>query len=139
MYLNIVVGAYMAVGIIISLSRFINVSAVQCITVINFMFMFLSSLVCFYEVVYLSETTVLYLFMWLNIGIININFNLLFDSLTIIMVVLILFISSLVHIYSFSYMKYDPFFNRFIAYLSLFTFFMLVLVTSNNFLQLLVG
>jgi NADH:ubiquinone oxidoreductase subunit 5 (subunit L)/multisubunit Na+/H+ antiporter MnhA subunit len=55
------------------------------------------------------------------------------------MVLIVLFISSLVHIYSFSYMKTDIHFFRFISYLSLFTFFMLILVTSNNFLQLLIG
>lgn len=69
----------------------------------------------------------------------DISFVLLFDTLTIVMVFIVLFISCLVHIYSFSYMAVDPHFFRFIAYLSLFTFFMLVLVTSSNFLQLLIG
>ena len=55
------------------------------------------------------------------------------------MVFIVLFISGLVHIYSFSYMAHDPFFFRFISYLSFFSFFMLVLVTANNYLQLLVG
>lgn len=62
-----------------------------------------------------------------------------FDSLTMVMVVLVLFISTLVHLYSFSYMRHDPYVTRFLCYLSLFTFFMLVLITSNNFLQLLIG
>ena len=72
-------------------------------------------------------------------GFIKINLGLLYDSLTLTMVLIVIFISSLVHLYSFSYMKYDPYFLRFIGYLSLFTFFMLVLVTSNNYLQLLIG
>jgi len=69
----------------------------------------------------------------------KLNIVLLYDTLTIIMIMVVLLISALVHLYSFSYMKNDPHFFRFLAYLSLFTFFMLVLVTSNNLIQLLIG
>lgn len=55
------------------------------------------------------------------------------------MVLLVVSISSLVHIYSLDYMVNDPHIIRFISYLSLFTFFMLVLVTSGNFVQLFAG
>ena len=55
------------------------------------------------------------------------------------MLLVVTFISSLVHLYSTEYMKEDPHLFRFMSYLSLFTFFMLILVTSNNFLQLFVG
>jgi len=55
------------------------------------------------------------------------------------MLVIILSISVFVHIYSIDYMKNDPYILRFISYLSLFTFFMLILVTSDNFLQLFIG
>jgi len=55
------------------------------------------------------------------------------------MLFLIILISSLVHFYSFEYMRNDPHLIRFISYLSLFTFFMLILVTSGNFIQLFVG
>jgi len=55
------------------------------------------------------------------------------------MLVVVTSISFLVHFYSISYMGSDPHFNRFISFLSLFTFFMLVLVTSSNFLQLFLG
>lgn len=55
------------------------------------------------------------------------------------MLVVVLTISTVVHIYSLSYMEHDPHFNRFIAYLSLFTFFMLILVTANNYIQMFVG
>jgi len=55
------------------------------------------------------------------------------------MLIVITFISMLVHIYSISYMNDDPHIIRFMSYLSLFTFFMLILVTSDNFLQLFVG
>lgn len=55
------------------------------------------------------------------------------------MLLVITSISFFVHLYSLEYMSHDPFLNRFISYLSLFTFFMLVLVTSDNFLQLFIG
>lgn len=55
------------------------------------------------------------------------------------MLIIVTFISSLVHIYSTEYMEHDPHLSRFMSYLSLFTFFMLILITSNNFLQMFVG
>jgi len=55
------------------------------------------------------------------------------------MVFLVVLISSLVHVYSLDYMAGDPHLIRFISYLSLFTFFMLILVTSGNFVQLFAG
>lgn len=55
------------------------------------------------------------------------------------MLAMVSVISTLVHMYSFSYMKTDPHFNRFISYLSLFTFFMFILVTASNFVQLFLG
>lgn len=55
------------------------------------------------------------------------------------MLVVVTFISTLVHLYSTEYMEYDPHLPRFMSYLSLFTFFMLILVTANNFLQMFVG
>jgi len=62
-----------------------------------------------------------------------------FDGLTVIMLVVVTFISTLVHLYSTEYMAHDPHLPRFMSYLSLFTFFMLILVTGDNFLQLFVG
>ncbi|MCB1713225.1 MAG: hypothetical protein KDH96_12370 [Candidatus Riesia sp.] len=69
----------------------------------------------------------------------NISIGLLFDSLTSFMLLIITIISFFVHFYSIEYMSHDPHINRFFSYLSLFTFFMLLLVTSDNFLQLFLG
>jgi len=55
------------------------------------------------------------------------------------MLIVVTTVSSLVHIYSTGYMSGDPHVPRFMSYLSLFTFFMLILVTSNNLLQLFIG
>ena len=62
-----------------------------------------------------------------------------FDSLTVLMCIIVTFISFLVHFYSIEYMSYDPHLPRFMSYLSLFTFFMLILVSSDNLLQMFVG
>jgi len=69
--------------------------------------------------------------------VINWCFN--FDSLTTIMLCVVTLISTLVHLYSVEYMRHDPHLVRFMGYLSLFTFFMLILITSSNFVQLFVG
>jgi proton-translocating NADH-quinone oxidoreductase chain L len=93
----------------------------------------------FYEILLCYSTVSLKLFDWVEIGLVKISFGLLFDSLSAIMVVIILWISFFVHFYSLGYMSSDPFLNRFMSYLSLFTFFMLFLVTSDNFIQLFFG
>ena len=69
----------------------------------------------------------------------HVEWSFLFDSLTITMLVVITVISALVHLYAFSYMHEDPHLPRFFACLSLFTFFMLLLVTADNYFQLFVG
>ena len=62
-----------------------------------------------------------------------------FDGLTAIMLVVVIGVSALVHVYSIGYMSGDPHVPRFMSYLSLFTFLMVVLVTSNNYVQLFIG
>ena len=77
--------------------------------------------------------------MWVTCGCIKISWGFLFDSLSISMLLMISIISCLVHIYSIGYMGEDPHLSRFLSYLSLFTFFMFILVTSDNFIQLFLG
>jgi len=79
------------------------------------------------------------IWIWIDVELLQVEFGGFFDSLTAIMLFVVTFISLLVHIYSCEYMKNDPHLQRFLAYLSLFTFFMIVLVTSNNFIQLFTG
>jgi len=62
-----------------------------------------------------------------------------FDSLTVSMLLPVLVVSSMVHVYSISYMAEDPHNQRFFSYLSMFTFFMLILVAGENYLILFVG
>ncbi|HCL49242.1 MAG TPA: NADH-quinone oxidoreductase subunit L, partial [Rhodobiaceae bacterium] len=76
---------------------------------------------------------------WISSGGLDIDWVLRIDALTAVMLVVITGVSSLVHVYSIGYMSHDPHRARFFAYLSLFTFMMLMLVTADNFLQLFFG
>ncbi|ABF07824.1 NADH-quinone oxidoreductase subunit L [Cupriavidus metallidurans] len=76
---------------------------------------------------------------WMTIGSLKMEVGFLVDSLTAMMMVVVTFVSLMVHIYTVGYMEGDPGYNRFFAYISLFTFSMLMLVMSNNFLQLFFG
>jgi NADH-ubiquinone oxidoreductase chain 5 len=76
---------------------------------------------------------------WIFVDTLHIQWSFCFDSLTAVMLVVVTFISFLVHLYSIEYMRTDPHLLRFMSYLSVFTFFMLILITANNFLQMFVG
>jgi NADH-quinone oxidoreductase subunit L len=76
---------------------------------------------------------------WVTSGALNLNWTLRVDTLTAVMLVVVTTVSSLVHVYSIGYMADDPHQPRFFAYLSLFTFAMLMLVTADNFLQMFFG
>lgn len=78
-------------------------------------------------------------FKWIDSESLNISWSFNFDSLTVSMLIPVLIVSSLVHVYSIGYMSHDPHNQRFFSYLSLFTFMMIILVTSDNFLLMFVG
>ncbi len=79
------------------------------------------------------------IFEWINSGNLNVNWSIKIDPLSSVMMVVVTSVSALVHIYSIGYMSHDPHKPRFMSYLSLFTFSMLCLVVSDNFLQLFFG
>jgi NADH-quinone oxidoreductase subunit L len=79
------------------------------------------------------------LYEWMVIGGLKMEVGFLVDGLTAMMMCVVTFVSLMVHIYTIGYMEEDPGYNRFFAYISLFTFSMLMLVMSNNFLQLFFG
>ena len=86
-----------------------------------------------------GETLRLTLFQWMQSGGLEVAWSLRIDRLTLVMLVVVNTVSSLVHVYSIGYMHHDPHRPRFFAYLSLFTFAMLMLVTSNNLVQMFFG
>ena len=79
------------------------------------------------------------IFEWISSGNFKANWSINIDPLSSVMLVVVTFVSALVHIYSIGYMSHDPHKPRFMSYLSLFTFSMLALVVSDNFLQLFFG
>ena len=78
-------------------------------------------------------------YQWMSVGGINMEVGFLVDRLTALMMSVVTFVSLMVHIYTIGYMHDDPGYQRFFSYISLFTFSMLMLVMSNNFLQLFFG
>ena len=86
-----------------------------------------------------GTTTTIPIFTWISSGAFEAEWALRFDTLTAVMLVVVTVVSCAVHFYSIGYMSHDPSIPRFFSYLSLFTFFMLMLVTSDNFLQLFFG
>nr|YP_004564457.1 NADH dehydrogenase subunit 5 [Phytophthora ipomoeae]ADK76306.1 NADH dehydrogenase subunit 5 [Phytophthora ipomoeae] len=97
------------------------------------------SLIIIYNSITNEYEYIIYISNWINSGLFNCNWCFLFDSLTMIMLVVVTSISTLVHLYSSQYMAHDPHLSRFMSYLSLFTFFMIILVTGDNFMQMFVG
>lgn len=97
------------------------------------------SFCAFYEVGLLGSPCYIKTITWIDSGLFHIDWGFLFDSLTVYMLLVVTIVSTLVHIYSSGYMSNDPHVPRFMSYLSLFTFFMLILVTADNFIQLFLG
>ncbi len=97
------------------------------------------SVIVFYEVIFNQYQDNITIATWIDSGSLNVNWSIKIDSLSAVMLVVVTSISSLVHVYSIGYMSHDPHKPRFMAYLSLFTFAMLMLVTSDNFIQLFFG
>lgn len=97
------------------------------------------SLIAFWEVGLCNSPVSIELFSWIDSETLLVSWGFLFDRLTVSMLLPVLVVSSLVHLYSISYMRDDPHNQRFFSYLSMFTFFMLVLVAGDNYLILFVG
>ena len=96
---------------------------------------------CYYLYLFISGSEALnfVIFNWISSGSLNLNWSIYIDALTAVMLVVVTVVSFLVHVYSIGYMSHDPDKPRFMGYLSLFTFAMLMLITSDNFLQLFFG
>ena len=100
---------------------------------------FICSLIAFYEVAFSQSCCYFKVFTWINSGVMDFSWGFLFDTLTVTMLVVVTCVSTIVHLYSIGYMSDDPHIPRFMSYLSLFTFFMLILVTADNLIQMFVG
>ena len=97
------------------------------------------SILVFKAVVVDGETWTTEVFTWIDSGTFEVSWALRIDTLSAVMLLVVSNISALIHIYSIGYMSHDKSIPRFFSYLSLFTFFMLMLVTADNFLQMFFG
>jgi len=97
------------------------------------------SLLIFYKVLIQDYNVNKLIFNWISSGAFSVNWSINIDPLTSVMLVVVTLISTIIHFYSIGYMEHDECKPRFMAYLSLFTFAMLTLVTADNFLQLFFG
>ncbi len=121
------------------LGRILGAKGSQVITCGTMTLSLLFALVIFKLVALENTPQTVQLFSWIVSGSFQVEWALRFDTLTAVMLVVVTGVSTLVHYYSIGYMHHDPHNPRFFSYLSLFTFFMLMLVTSDNFLQLFFG
>lgn len=139
MYLSIIVLPLL--GSIVSgfFGRKVGVSGAQLITCLSVIITTILAVLAFFEVGFNNIPVTINLFRWIDSEWYNIIWGFQFDSLTASMLIPVLIISSLVHLYSISYMSGDPHNQRFFSYLSLFTFMMIILVTANNYLLMFVG
>jgi len=106
---------------------FLSLSLISCLNL-------LYNLIVNYEQFYIIN-----LGNWIDFDNLSIDWEFCIDSMNILLLFVVIFISILVHLYSCDYMKNDPHFTRFISYLSLFTFFMIILLAANNFIVMFIG
>ena len=120
----------------ICFGRFIN----ACFTTTFFLFLCLSfSFFLAYDLFLNGIQHSVNLGTWVASNNLHVSWSFLFDNLTVVMLCVVTLISTLVHLYSIEYMSHDPHQSRFMSYLSLFTFFMLMLVTADNYVQMFLG
>ncbi|MCB9989188.1 MAG: NADH-quinone oxidoreductase subunit L [Rhodospirillales bacterium] len=98
-----------------------------------------SSVILFFDVIMDSDPRVITLAPWITVGAFSVDWALRVDQLSVVMMCVVNVVSACVHVYSIGYMSHDPHKARFMAYLSLFTFAMLMLVSADNLLQLFFG
>jgi NADH-quinone oxidoreductase subunit L len=118
--------------------RAIGRAGAHSVTILGVLASFLASCWIFADVLQ-GHTFNGSVYTWLTSGGVRLEIGFLIDRLTALMMVVVTFVSLMVHVYTIGYMAEDPGYQRFFAYLSLFTFSMLMLVMANNFLQLFFG
>ncbi len=119
--------------------RAIGARASEIVTTALLMVAAVLSWIVFTQVAMHGGAKEIALLRWINAGALHVNWSIRVDTLTAVMLVVVNTVSALVHLYSIGYMHEDPHRPRFFAYLSLFTFAMLMLVTANDLLQMFFG
>ena len=119
--------------------RKVGYSGVKIISNFLLFFTCLNTFLIFFNIITKESITYFYLWNWFNLGLSSNYIGFQFDFISSSMLILVSTISFFVHLFSTSYMNGDPHLPRFMSYLSLFTFFMLILITSTNLVQLFIG
>jgi len=119
--------------------RFLGQKGVMRLSLLNILISFIVVLFFIYSLFINNNTYHINLGTWICLSDFTVNFSFVLDKLSLNMLFIVLFVSYIVHLYSCIYMKSDPHFIRFMSYLSLFTFFMIILVCADNFVLLFVG
>ena len=119
--------------------RSLGTPGAQFITCASVVLAALASLFLIYDVIVLGNVHTLYVGSWISAGDFSADWSLRFDQLSVVMIAVVTIVSACVHIYSIGYMEHDHHQPRFFAYLNLFTFAMLMLVSADNLLQLFFG
>ena len=139
MYLSILVLPLLGSFVSGFMGRKIGVTGAHIITCTCLILSSILASIAFYEVGFCGSPVSIYLTSWIDSEFMSISWEFQFDQLTVSMLIPVLYISSLIHIFSTDYMAEDPHNQRFFSYLSLFTFFMLVLVSGANFFVMFIG
>lgn len=139
MYLTIIFLPLLSAFISGFLGRKIGIKGSQLLSCILLILASILAGIIFNEVGLNESSVNIILFNWIDSEFLQLRWGFLWDSLSVSMLLPVLWVSTTVHIYSIGYMKEDPHIQRFFSYLSLFTFFMLILVTGENFLIVFVG
>jgi len=113
--------------------------AAQWITCIGMLLSMLCAIVVFWDFSTGGNARTTELFTWIDSGALEVSWALKVDTLTSVMMLVVTGVSAMVHFYSIGYMHHDTSIPRFMSYLSLFTFFMLMLITADNLVQLFFG
>lgn len=139
MYLSIIIIPIFGSIVAGLLGRKIGVTGAYWITTSCIIISTIIAIIAFFEVGICNSAVSINVSSWIDSELIDISWGFLFDSLTVSILIPVLIVSSLVHIFSIDYISSDPHNQRFFSYLSIFTFFMLILVAGDNYLVIFVG
>jgi NADH-ubiquinone oxidoreductase chain 5 len=139
MYLTIILLPLLSAFISGFLGRKIGIKGSQILSILALSLASVLATIAFYEVGLNESLTSIIVLNWLDCETMQLSWGFLLDSLSVSMLIPVLWVSTAVHCYAVGYMEGDPHVQRFFSYLSLFTFFMLILVCGENFLIVFVG
>jgi len=139
MYLTLLAIPLLAALVPGLLGRKIGASGSHLITCVSMLLATMLAYIAFYEVGIGGSPVYIKVASWIDSEFLQINWAFLYDTLTVSMLIPVLTVSTLVLVYSIGYMNSDPHNQRFFSYLSMFTFFMLLLICGDNFIIMFIG